>query len=105
MYGMVKIGDKEVGFLANAATSFRFKNLFRSDLLSIISQGDNASVEDYERLAYVMAKQAEKADMNSLTDEDFYTWLEAFDFTDLMNAIPEIVGIYMQNKQTTSDPK
>lgn len=105
MYGKVSVSGKEVEFLANAATSFRFKNLFHTDLISVLSQGDNASVEDYERLAFVMAKQAEKADMSKLTEEDLYEWLGAFDFTDLIGALPEIVGIYMKNKLTASDPK
>lgn len=105
MYGKVKISDKEVEFLANASTSFRFKNIFGIDLIALLAKGDEGAVDDYERLAFVMAKQAEKADMNTLTAEDFYLWLESFEFTDLVEALPEIVGLYMKNKITASDPK
>ena len=105
MYGKVKISDKEVEFLANASTSFRFKNIFGIDLIALLAKGDEGAVDDYERLAFVMAKQAEKADMNTLTAEDFYLWLESFEFTDLVEALPEIVGLYMKNKITSSDPK
>lgn len=105
MYGTVTISGKETGFLANASTPFRFKNVFNIDLISLLSKGDDGAVDDYERLAFIMAKQAEKADMSTLTAEDFYTWLESFEFTDLVEALPEIIGLYMQNKKTNSDPK
>lgn len=105
MYGTVTISGKETGFLANASTPFRFKNVFNIDLISLLSKGDDGAVDDYERLAFIMAKQAEKADMSTLTAEDFYTWLESYEFTDLVEALPEIIGLYMQNKKTTSDPK
>lgn len=105
MYGTVTISGKETGFLANASTPFRFKNVFNIDLISLLSKGDDGAVDDYERLAFIMAKQAEKADMSTLTAEDFYTWLESYEFTDLVEALPEIIGLYMQNKKTNSDPK
>ena len=105
MYGKVTINDKEVEFLANASTSFRFKNIFGIDLISLLAKGDEGSIDDYERLAFVMAAQAEKKDMSKLTEEDFYQWLESFEFNDLVEALPEIIGLYMQNKKTTSDPK
>lgn len=105
MYGTVTISGKETGFLANASTPFRFKNVFNIDLISLLSKGDDGAVDDYERLAFIMAKQAEKADMNTLTAEDFYLWLESYEFTDLVEALPEIIGLYMQNKKTNSDPK
>lgn len=105
MYGTVTISGKEIGFLANASTSFRYKNIFGIDLIALLAKGDEGAVDDYERLAFVMAKQAEKADMNTLTAEDFYLWLESFEFTDLVEALPEIVGLYMKNKITASDPK
>ena len=105
MYGTVTISGKETGFLANASTPFRFKNVFNIDLISLLAKGDDGAVDDYERLAFIMAKQAAKADMSTLTAEDFYTWLESFEFTDLVEALPEIIGLYMQNKKTNSDPK
>ena len=105
MYGTVTISGKETGFLANASTPFRFKNVFNIDLISLLSKGDDGAVDDYERLAFIMAKQAEKADMSTLTAEDFYTWLESYEFTDLVEALPEIIGLYMQSKKTKSDPQ
>lgn len=106
MYGKVTISGKETGFLANASTPFRYKNIFNIDLISLLSKGDDeGAVEEYEKLAFVMAKQAEKADMSTLTAEDFYTWLDAYEFTDLVEALPEIIGLYMKNKTTNSDPK
>lgn len=105
MYGKVKIGETETGFLANASTPFRFKNVFNIDLIALLSEGDEGAVDDYERLAFIMAKQAEKADMKTLTAEDFYLWLESFEFADLVEALPEIIGLYMKNKTTSSDPK
>lgn len=105
MYGKVTIGGKEVEFSANAATSFRFKNLFGIDLFSVIGKGENAEVEEYERLAFIMNRQAEGAEWNKLTVEDFYAWLESFEPTDLVNALPDILNIYMSNRKGDSDPK
>lgn len=105
MYGKIKIGETETGFLANASTPFRFKNVFNIDLIAVLAKGDEGAVDDYERLAFIMAKQAEKADLSTLTDEDFYQWLEQYEFDDLIEAIPAVVGLYMRNKQTNSGPK
>ena len=91
--------------MAYVTTPFRFKNVFNIDLISLLAKGDEGTVDDYERLAFIMAKQAEKADLSTLTAEDFYLWLESFEFTDLVEALPEIIGLYMQNKTTNSDPK
>jgi hypothetical protein len=105
MYGLVTIGDKKVPMLANAATPFRFKMLFQIDLLQTMMKGDDGDVTDYEKLAFVMAMQAEKKDLSKLSEEDFFLWLEEFEFTDLVNALPEVVNIYMKNTKSDSDPK
>lgn len=105
MYGKIKIGEKEVEMLATASTAFRFKGIFHTDLLSIMVKGDEGSVDDYERLAFVMAMQAEKKDLTKLTEEDFYVWLDDFDFTDLVEALPEVVNLYIRNTKSDSAPK
>ena len=105
MYGKVTIGDKEVSFKANAATPFRFRMLFRTDLIQTMAKGDEGDVAEYEKLAFVMAMQAENKDLTKLTEEDFYAWLEDFEFVDLVSALPEVLNIYLKNEKQSTDPK
>lgn len=105
MYGKVTIGDKDIPMLANAATPFRFKSIFHTDILQNMMKGDEGDVTEYEKLAFVMAMQAEKKDMTKLSEEDFISWLEDFEFTDVVNALPQVVNIYMKNTSSDSDPK
>lgn len=105
MFGKVTISGKEVEFLATASTRFRVKSIFGIDLFSVMSHEDNENVDAYEWLAFVMAKQAEHADLSKLTLEDYCEWADTFEPLDLDQALPEIVKIFMANQQTTSDPK
>lgn len=102
---MVKIvklgGGKEIKLAANAATPFRFKQLFGSDLLRLFQQSSKSEEESVlmadvlTQMAFVMNKQAEGADLNSMSMDDFYTWLEDYEAMDFVNAGAEIIGTYM----------
>lgn len=105
----VFIGDKKVEMEANAATPFRFKNLFRRDLLKIATTAteDNASdqIEASQQLAFIMAKQAEGVDMTKLTEESFYSWLEDFMSSDMYDHMDEFVELWQSTQETSSTPK
>lgn len=107
----ITIGDKDIVMVGNAATPFRFKNIFKKDLLKIFvsadGEADNVSeqIEASQMLAYVMTMQAEGVDMNKLTEESFYSWLEEFSSMDLYNALDDIVGLWQASQVTTSKPK
>ena len=107
MFKKITIDDREIEFAANAATPFRFKQVFHKDLFSILGNEDkaqNEGVEAITQLAYIMAKQAEKADMNKLNEDEFMSWLEDFSGMAFVNAAEEILNVYMDSTVGTVTP-
>lgn len=107
MFKTLNIDGKEVEFSANAATPFRYRQIFHKDLLSILGneeKAQNEGVEAVTELAFIMAKQAEKADMGKLNEEMFFEWLEGFGSMAFVNNAEDILNIYMESTETTSTP-
>lgn len=107
MFAKVEIDGKEVELVANAATPFRFKQVFHKDLLQIVGNEKRAQEEGAEivmELAYIMANAAKKADMNKLNEEMFIEWLEGFSPMAFMNAAGDIMDVYMGSSESTSTP-
>ena len=107
MYKKVTVDGKEMEFAANAATPFRYKQVFKRDLLSIFANEDNAQAEGVEavtELAYIMNRQAEKADMNKLTYDEFISWLEGFSPMAFVEAAEDIMDVYVGSSETSSTP-
>lgn len=107
MFKKVTIDGNELEFTANAATPFRYKQVFKSDLFYVLSDEKRAEEQGAEaimRLAYIMNKQAEKADMNKLNEEDFISWLEGYSALAFINAADEIMSVYTDSAQGTATP-
>ena len=107
MFKTVTIGEKEIELCANAATPFRFKQVFHKDLFSIFSNNEKAEQEGFEAIAelcYIMHKQAEKADMGKLNEDEFIEWLEGFGAMDFAESAEEILGVYMGTTVTSANP-
>lgn len=107
MYKKLEIDGKEIELVANAATPFRFKQIFKKDLLSILGNEDkaqNEGVEAVTELAFVMAKQAEKTDMNKLNYDMFIDWLEDFGPMAFVDSAENILAVYMESTASTSTP-
>lgn len=107
MYKKLTIEDKEIEFVANAATPFRFKQIFGKDLLRILGDEhrvEEEGVETITQLAFVMAKQAEKADMSHLNEEVFIDWLEGFGSMAFINAAEDIMNLYMDSATGSATP-
>lgn len=110
MVKTIAIGGKEYIFAANAATPFRYKQLFNEDLFVVFSEAAKTEesaplAETVAKMAYIMIRQAEKADMNKISMEDFMSWLEDFGPMDLMIAGEEIMNFYLSSTTGTSIPK
>lgn len=109
MFKVVKIGEKDVPMLSNAATPYRFKQMYGMDLMNEMSKLDETkpteAIEVVEQLAFIMSKAAEKADMNMLNMGMYYDWLEQFDSDDMINAFSDIVTLYIGNIKTSSKSK
>lgn len=107
MYGKVKIGDKEVGMLANAASLYIYKNIFHEDFLKKI-QAEEPDGDIFQKMGFVMAKQAEiekPSELMKLNIDSFYEWLQNFEALDVILAIDDISDLYLANKNGTSVPK
>ena len=107
----IKVGGGELSLAANAATPFRFKQVFGTDLLTVF-QKSTQSEEDgmilsevVTQLAYIMHKQAENADMKQLSLDDFYAWLEDYEPMEFTMVGQEIINAYMASTIPTSTAK
>ena len=104
-------GGKEIKLAANAATPFRFKQLFNMDLLQIFqkstkSEDDGMILGDViAQLAFIMNRQAEGANMNSISMDEFFTWLEGFEAMDFVTAGQQIIDVYLASTKTSVEAK
>lgn len=107
MYTKITIDGKELEFVANAATPFRFKQTFGKDLLQILGNEAKAETEGVEavtELAFIMNKQAEGTDMNKLNYSEFISWLEGFGSMAFIEASEDILNAYTGQLVGTSTP-
>ena len=107
MYKTIEIDGKKMEFAANAATPFRYKQVFKSDLFAVLGNEKRAEEEGAEvvtKLAYIMHNQAKKADMGKLNEDDFVTWLEGFSSMAFINSADEIINVYMDSTIGTATP-
>ena len=107
MQGFVKIGEKEVGMVANAASPYIYKQVFHEDFLTKL-QAKEPETDLFQKMAYIMAKQAEiekMSDLMKLNEQGFYEWLMQFESMDVLYAIDEISNIYLAQKKETAVPK
>ena len=109
MYGEVQIGERTIEMLANAATPYYYNQIFHADFFTESQDMGEANggltVSVFTKLAFIMAKQAEKKDMAKINEGQFIKWLSDFEPMDIPNAMPEIVDIYMGNTKGTASPK
>ena len=74
-------------------------------LQTVIAIAGSGELETVSKLAYVMNRAAEGADMNALDVEGYLDWLEKFESMEFLTHAMDIIGIYMSNRMTTSSPK
>lgn len=106
MYGTVSIGNKEVDMVANAATPYRYQQIFREDYLKKVSGKEETDPTDFfVKIGFVMAMQAAKKDMSKINMESFYKWLEGFEPADVFAAAGDIADVYNGEAAGNVDPK
>ena len=108
----IKIGTQAVTLEANAATPIRYRNTFKKDLLTQISEGTRENGVDMKvasevapELAFIMAMSAQKADMNGLNETKWLEWLEQFGPMDVINATEQIFSVYFGDAETEVEAK
>lgn len=109
MYKLITLGGHDVEMVANAATPYRYKQIFHEDLLQFLT-GKKSEEEQslaLQQLAYVMAMQGQKADFDKLNFDTYMEWVEQFDAMDLINKAKagEIMAVYAGNQKTNSVAK
>ena len=107
MFKKLTIDGKELEMVANAATPFRFKQIFGRDLLQVFTnekRAESEGVEAVTQLAFVMTKQAEKTDMAKVNEAMFLEWLEDFGPMAFIEASEEILNLYMNSTKGTATP-
>ena len=105
MVKTITIDGREIKLAANAATPFRFRQMFKKDLLQILGNEEKAESEGVEaisELAFIMAKQAEGADLSKMSEDDFITWLEEFGPMAFIESAQDILEAYTDQEKTTS---
>lgn len=103
----ITIDGNELEMAANAATPFRFRQVFKKDLLSVLGNEKRAEEEGLEtvmQLAFIMVKQAEKTDMTKLNEEMFIEWLEGFGPMAFVESAEDILAVYMDSTVSTAQP-
>lgn len=104
--------ETPTGLLANAATPYRYKQIFGDDLLTKFTsaQTDAKAISEIgfiPELAFVMALQAEKdpSKIDKTKKADFFAWIEQFEAFAFENAAEEIINVYVGNLSGTSEAK
>lgn len=103
---IINIDGREMEFAANAATPIRFKQIFKTDLMRMFQDTENADhYEAVTQLAYIMNAQAEGKGFSGKSFDDYCTWLEGFTPMAFLNVAEEIVAVWTESETTTSTPK
>ena len=106
----IHIDGKDVKFKATAATIRNYRSLFGRDFLLDFQTLQEArtknsplsaqTLEIFENMAYVMAKQAEPSIPDS-ADE----WLDSFDMFSIYVVLPQIVELWQLSTLPTATSK
>lgn len=107
---VLNINGKDVGFRVTASTPMRYRHRFNRDIFDDLqnirkeylkNEGFSlGSLEAFECLAYVMAKQYDPDIPDSPED-----WLDEFEIFGIVDIYPELFELWVQNEQMTSTAK
>ncbi len=108
MRGTVRIGQHDVDMLANGASPFIYKRIFKKDFFTAIGDAKDVNIDAVTEMAYVMHLQTEKPFkdiLDTVTISDFYEWVAGFEPFDFPMASSKIMGIYYDQTKTTVTQK
>lgn len=103
----VKIGEKYVEMVGNAASVYVYKQLFREDFLQKV-QAAEPDPDLFQKMGFVFARQAESSsisDLMNMSIDDYYNWLSGFEALDVLLATEEISSLYYKQQEGTATPK
>ena len=113
MEKIIKVGDKEVKFKSTSGAIRRYREYFGGDYLKEmikmtqvmskitdpLEQFENLDIDIFEKMAWVMAKTADDSIPN-ITE-----WLDDFEPFAIMQILPELVQLMVDNMKQLSEPK
>lgn len=103
----IDFNGRIVTFTSNGATPLFYRQFFKKDIIKEMS-GDNpfsAATENAPELGFIMAKQAEGADMMKLTQTDYIEWLSSFGALDLTVHAMDVIEVYVDDSIPSEEPK
>lgn len=74
-------------------------------LAAILSIAGSGEMDTISKLAFIMNRAAEGADMKALDVENYLDWLEQFETMEFLTHAMDFISLYMSNKATTSTMK
>lgn len=111
----ITISGKDYEFESTALTAHAYKKLFGSDVLAALNkekslETDKSLLDTVQGLAFVMNMQAtgmEVKKLMRLSEDDFWVWLNSFEYGDLTTdtVINEVIGVWTANLVTTAKSK
>lgn len=104
----IEIGGKTITFTANGATPVFYREFFKKDLLKEITSSEDGLLlasDSVPELAFIMAKQADGADMMKLTHQHYIEFLSLFNALDLPLKGAEIFGVYVADAAPSEESK
>ena len=100
----VKIGSNDVELVANAASPYLYRQVFKEDFLRKLQEKD-PDTDLMQKMCFVMMKQAEGADIGALGYGDYLAWLEGYEPMDILLASEDIMSVYFKQAKGTAVPK
>lgn len=101
MYKVINISGKGVPMECNGATAIIMQKVFGMDITRLFAGQVVKAAEQIEyvtKLAYVLVKQAEKVDYKQLNEEDYISFMAAYEPLDFFNEFEEIAELYSGKK-------
>lgn len=103
----VKIGSENTELVANAASPYLYKMIFKEDFLKQLTEAE-PDLDAIQKMTFVMAKQGELTSMTALaglSPNDYIEWLLQYEPMDILTASEEIMKLYLGQAKGTSVPK
>lgn len=109
----LQIGEKTLELRPSALTVIMYDKTFggnlNDDLTLCGSNNPGHTIDTAMKLAFLMAKQAEKPNdigfLLGLSEEDYYRFLFEFDAQDFTDNAQDIMYVYMKATEEKSKPK
>lgn len=106
--GIVKIGGKDVDMLANAASPVIYRRIFQKDFLLQMDPKGEIDTNALSEMGYVMSLQTQmtfKEIVDTISQDDYYIWLEQFEAFDVMMASNAIFALFKGQEKTLVSQK